>query len=102
MNYKAWLFKALTALFLCGTAASAILWVAVMTAKCEGFGCLGVGAMAGMAVATNMLSAILGAILIWISPRPTPGWLAAPKWLIALEALHIAPLLWFGVRILLS
>lgn len=95
MNYKIWFSRALTALFLCGTAASAILWVAVMTAKCEGFGCLGVGAMVGMTVAIHVLSAILGAVLIWMALRP------APRWLIVLEALHIAPLLWFGVRILL-
>jgi len=96
MNHKTWLSRALTALFLCGTVAAAILWVAVMTAKCEGFGCLGVGAMVGMTVAVHMLSAIIGATLIWMTPRP------APRWLIAIEALHIAPLLWFGVRILLS
>lgn len=102
MNYKTWFFRALTALFLCGTAAAAILWGAVMTAKCEGFGCLGVGAMIGMTVAIHLLSAILGAVLIWMATRPASKWLAAPRWLIAMEALHIAPLLWFVGRMLLS
>lgn len=98
MIYSAWFKRALTIAFILGTAVAAVIWVAALTSKCEGFGCLGVGAMIGMTVMIQFVTAILGGILIWVASRKN----RAPIWLLALETLHVAPLLWFGGRLLVS
>lgn len=98
MNAKAWVRNILRALFLLGTVAAAALWIAALTAKCEGFGCLGVGAMVAMAVAVQCFSAIAGGILIWL--QKLEG--RIPIWLLTIEVLHSLPVLWFAGRMALS
>lgn len=98
MNIRVWVKRILHAALLIGTATAAALWIAAITAKCEGFGCLGVGAIVGMAFAVQIVSAIVGGFLIW-SKRCDGN---IPKWLIILEALHLLPVLWFVGRMVLS
>lgn len=69
-----------------------------MTAKCEGFGCLGVGAILGMAFIVQIFSAIIGGVLIWL--QKSEGKVRA--WLITLETLHLLPVLWFVGRMAMS
>lgn len=95
---KIWLHRLLATLFLVGTAVAAILWGAALTARCEGFGCIGVGAMIAMTITIQLVTAVLGGILIWIASRRE----RIPKWLLTIETLHVLPLLWFGGRLLLS
>ncbi|MBF0170196.1 MAG: hypothetical protein HQK87_03755 [Nitrospinae bacterium] len=98
MEKRAAIERALTAIFLMGTIAAAALWGAALTAECEGFGCLGVGAMLSMAVTIQFLMAVLGGVLL----KMNTGQGKAPAWLLTIEALHLAPLVWFGARIMLS
>lgn len=95
---KVWAKRLLHAVLILGTAASAALWVAVTTVKCEGFGCLGIGAMAGMAFIAHLTCLLAGGMLIWFYRME----LRVPRWLIVLEALHSLPVLWFGGRMALS
>lgn len=98
MNITIWAKRLLHAVFLLGTAAAVALWFAALTAKCEGFGCVGVGAMVWMAFMVQLVCVLVGAILIWWrQPESRP-----PGWLMALEAVHALPVLWFGGRMALS
>ncbi len=96
--HRSWFKRALTVIFILGTAGAAVLWVAALTAKCEGFGCLGVGAMIAMTVMIQFATAILGGILIWVVSQEN----RPPTWLLAVETVHLMPLLWFGGRLLVS
>lgn len=98
MNIRLWAKRFLYGIFLLGTATAVALWIAAKTARCEGFGCLGVGAIAGMAFVVQLVCVIAGGILIWVQ-RPEG---AVPNWLLALEALHALPVLWFAGLMLLS
>lgn len=98
MSIRSWLKLILQGVFLIGTASAAALWIAALTAKCEGFGCLGVGAIVGLAFIIHLASASVGGILIW--RERADGRL--PKWLIVLEALHLLPVLWFGGLMVLA
>lgn len=98
MHMMIWARRLLYAVFLLGSAAALALWFAALTAKCEGFGCVGVGAMLGMAFMVQLVCVLVGAILIWW--RPPQSRLA--WWLMLLEAVHVLPVLWFGGRMALS
>lgn len=90
--------RLLYGVFLLGTTASVALWIAVLTARCEGFGCLGVGAMVGMVFVLQLACGVVGGILIgWERSRGKIPW-----WLVALEILHSLPVLWFSARMMLS
>lgn len=98
MHAKVWIKHILHGAFLSGTVIAVALWIAAITAMCEGFGCLGVGAIAGMAFAVQLACLVMGGILIWL--RQLEG--NTPKWLILFEALHLVPVAWFSLRMLLS
>ena len=66
MSTKVWIRHVLHVSFLLGTISAAALWGAALTAKCEGFGCLCVGAIVGMAFIVQIFSAIIGGLLIWL------------------------------------
>jgi hypothetical protein len=97
VKVKIWVKRLLYAALLLGTVATVALWIAAVTAKCEGFGCLGVGAMVWMAFMIHLACVIAGGALIWLQQPEGKN----PRWLFVLEALHSLPVLWFGGRMLL-
>ncbi len=98
MNAKIWASRALGAAFVLGTGVAAALWYAALTARCEGFGCLGVGAMIGMAFMVHLACVILGGVLIELQRRE--GRVSRP--LLVFEVLHLMPVVWFGGRMALA
>lgn len=98
MNTKVWIRHVLHGSFLLGTTVAAALWIGALTAKCEGFGCLGVGAIIGMAFIVQSFSAIIGGLLIWL--QKPEGKVSA--WLLILETIHLLPVLWFIGRMAMS
>lgn len=93
-NLRVWLTRFLFVVFFMGTIAAAALWIAATTAKCEGFGCLGVGVMGAMAFLIHITSASVGGLLLW---RQRQGGRLS-LWLMILETLHVLPIMWFLAR----
>lgn len=93
-----WAKRILSAILLLGTFAAMALWIAIKTLKCEGFGCLGLGAVAGMAFLVHLACLAVGGLLIWLMKRDDEF----PRWLIVLETLHSLPVLWFGGLLVLN
>jgi hypothetical protein len=98
MKVVTWSKRFLYVALLLGTIVAVALWIAAFTAKCEGFGCLGVGAIVGMAFAVQIACVIAGGVLIWLKRREGK----TPRWLIALEVIHLLPVGWFAGRMMLS
>ncbi|HZW25426.1 MAG TPA: hypothetical protein VFF26_08075 [Gallionella sp.] len=94
MNDKPLLSRILISIVALGSAAAGYFWWAGLTAKCEGFGCIGVGVLLYIAILLHLAAAIAGGILIWLSKSKN----ALPKWLVAIETLNVLPILWIVAR----
>ncbi len=97
MNLQLWLNRLLLALLVFGSISAIALWIVIFTAKCEGFGCLGLGVAAVATLLLHLLSATAGGVLIWLATgtgRPA-------KWLLVVEVLNVFPIVGFGLRWLL-
>lgn len=98
MNARLWITRAFYAFFMLGSVAAIALWIVIITAKCEGFGCLGVGAMVGMVFMVQLASMIAGGALMWLQRHEGH----VPKGVLILETLHALPVLLFIGRMVLS
>lgn len=93
-----WARRLLGIAFVLGTGVAAALWYAALTARCEGFGCLGVGAMIGMAFMVHLACVILGGVLLALQRRSG----RMSKLLLGVEVIHLLPVVWFTGRMALA
>jgi len=89
-----WMERILLAVLLLGGAGAVFGWYVFATARCEGFGCIGLGPIVMFTIAVESLAAAAGAFLIWLRRRRD----AATRALWALEIALLLPIAWFLLR----
>lgn len=87
MNGKAWIERIATAAFLLGSVLVAAGWIYFLTARCEGFGCIGQALGLVMTVAAEAVTAAVGAFLLRLKSRHG----GAPRWLWTMEVILVVP-----------
>jgi hypothetical protein len=92
-----WIERILAAILVLGAAGALFGWYVFVTARCEGFGCIGLGPVVMLTIAIESLAAGAGAFLIWLRRRRD----GAPRWLWAVEIALLLPIAWFLLRVFL-
>lgn len=93
-----WARRILITLFLLGSGVVIWFWWLYVTAKCEGFGCIGLGWLIFLLVTAGSVCSLIGGVLMWIDFRVRKT--AIPKWMWALELLNASPLFLLLMRML--
>lgn len=88
----------LAVVFVLGLLAVVYLWWLFATAKCEGFGCIGLGWLIFLLISIGSANAVIGVILQWLDRKCT--FRKPPAWFWALQMLNLSPLLWLVFRML--
>jgi hypothetical protein len=89
-----WIERILAAILALGAAGALFGWYVFVTARCEGFGCIGLGPVVMLTIAVESIAAGAGALLIWLRRRRD----AASRWLWAVEIALLLPIAWFLLR----
>lgn len=75
------------------------LWWLYATAKCEGFGCIGLGWLIYLLVVIGSTASLAAGALVWLYRHRSQD---IPRWLYALMTLNISPLIWLILKMLVA